>query len=443
MAVTEAPIVILGGGPAGSAVAIGLRRLGYDVTLITEPRAFGAVEGVSERVLEGLKYAGFEQALATIPEPSSRLVTWNGSTNQANTERLIDRKQFDLALEYDLLSHGVRLVRGRVSGARHGTNRFDVSVTYPGGIRHSVMANFLVEARGRAAPLSGKARIRGPESVSLTQHWRSPEATPYSAVESFRDGWAWMAQRPGGKGYIQLTLDPANAGLPARSDLERWFVKRLKTLKHASRFIANITPASVVRGRASTQILCEKNAGNNWIRVGDAAMAVDPLSGNGIFQSLSSALQAPAVINTLIQHPERVASAKRFHERRIEGLFYRFARTGRDFYEMEHQWPESPFWLARRHWPDIAPLHQQVSPEKVHTALSPVIQDGLIRDERVVVTPDQPLGVWQLNGWELAPLLDAVRAHPGEPADKVLANKLNSEAGPVVAQWMRKQGWIQ
>lgn len=71
-------------------------------------------------------------------------------------------------------------------------------------------------------------------------------------------------------------------------------------------------------------------AGINWLRVGDAAMAVDLLSGNGIFQSLSSALQAPAVINTLLQRPERAELARRFQQQRAGLLCYRAELAGAD-----------------------------------------------------------------------------------------------------------------
>lgn len=92
------PIVILGAGPAGAAVALGLRRLGYPVTLVSDWRRFAALEGVSQRVLEALRGAGLESALAQALHPSQRQVAWNGEEHAQNVEYLLDRPAFDLSL---------------------------------------------------------------------------------------------------------------------------------------------------------------------------------------------------------------------------------------------------------------------------------------------------------------------------------------------------------
>ena len=192
-------------------------------------------------------------------------------------------------------------------------------------------------------------------------------------------------------------------------------------------------------------LLQEALVGDNWIRVGDAAMAVDPLSGNGIFQALSSALQAPAVIGTLLHAPASATLAQRFHRERIENLFYRFARIGRDFYLQESRWSDHPFWQARRYWPDAEPIHAGTSPGEVRVARRPVVLDGRIVEDEVVVTPDQPLGVWHLNGVKLAPLVRALGARPPQmSAEDALRVEFAGEAARAaqLAAWMRSQGWL-
>ncbi|GGO79360.1 hypothetical protein GCM10011348_13440 [Marinobacterium nitratireducens] len=437
-------ILVLGAGPAGGAVALGLRRIGYSVCVISEPRPFAAVEGISERVVDGLRGAGFDAALKSLPAPTPRSVHWSGESSAANTERLVIRSEFDRGVLIDLERNGVELVSGRVRGVTRGDDGYRVEVVADSGSR-TLQGIFLVEARGRAAPGSGLERLRGPETLSLLQYWAGPEMTPRTAVQSCADGWAWMAATADGRRYLQLTLDVASADLPPKDRLVEHCNSRIRPLEMAAPFIDGAEPTGELHARTSTPTLCREPVGADWIRVGDAAMAVDPLSGNGIFQSLSSAMQAPAVINTLLQQPQRAGLARAFHRARIEELFFRFARIGRDFYAQETLFAEEPFWRRRRDWPDQAPIHQAVKPRDVSIARRPVVENDLIREAEVVVTPDQPLGIWHLQGLPLAPLLRALRsARPGENPEHLLAAVLGEKKAlaPQLLMWIRHQGWI-
>lgn len=405
-------IIVLGAGPAGAAVALGLKDLGYEVTVIYEPRPFKSVEGVSSRVLDGFKFAGLQPVLQHIPPSSPRNATWNGVLSQANSEYLVDRQQVDQDLVQALSEAHIRLINARVTQVNTDLPHSKAIIT----LQHeeSIEADFVVEARGRSAPSAHLQRLRGPETLSLLQHWESDlsnvRCTPMSAAVSLPEGWAWMAKTETGQRYLQLTLEVKSTALPPKEQLADFCAMRFRSLPQAADFIAQAHPVGQPYGRTSTPILCRQNVGHNWLRVGDAAMAVDPLSGNGIFQAMSSALQAPAVINTLLQHPERVKLAQDFYQRRVEGLFYRFARIGRDFYRMETQWPEQAFWTNRQQWPDDAPMHQSQRFDQLQIKTLPVVNKGLIEAKEVVVSPDQPLGIWHLAGIELAPLLKQVQA---------------------------------
>ena len=94
---------------------------------------------------------------------------------------------------------------------------------------------------------------------------------------------------------MQLTVDVASSDLPSRQDLARFCREHLFRAGMAGALLDGSDPCDTVNARTSTPVLCRNAIGADWIRVGDAAMAVDPLSGNGIFQSLSSALVAPPV----------------------------------------------------------------------------------------------------------------------------------------------------
>lgn len=430
-------ILVLGAGPAGAAVALGLRRMGYAVTLVSEWRRFPALEGVSARVLEAVRGAGLQQALAEALLPSQRQVLWNGQQHAQNIEYLLDRPRFDRGLRQALLEAGVELLEGRVLGVRSLADGHRVQIEG----QAELATGFLVEARGRQAPAlskePGKGQ-RGPETVSLLNRWQGAPGLTASAVQSLADGWAWMARQADGQCYWQLTVDVASAELPGKARLLEYCRQRRQDSALAREFFATPVEEQLqLHARSSTAILCPQVCGDNWIRVGDAAMAVDPLSGNGIFQSLSSALQAPVVINTLLQRPERATLARQFHEQRVSQLFLRFARIGREFYADEQQWSDQPFWQARRQWPDHEPAHQPMDFSALRIARAPVLRDGLVDVADVVITPDQPLGIWHVQGVELAPLLHRLQHQsPGE----ALAG-LNEEQGRAVRGWLLAQGY--
>ncbi|MHC2148899.1 flavin-dependent monooxygenase QhpG [Pseudomonas sp. 210_17 TE3656] len=424
-------ILILGAGPAGAATAIGLRRLGYAVTVVSEWRRFAAVEGVSQRVLEGLRHAGLGSALHEVVTPATRQVRWNGQHLQLNQEYLLDRQAFDRALRDDLQRAGVSLVEGRV---REVLGEDGHQVRLDDG--QTLEAEFLVEARGRQAPLAAD-RLRGPETVSLLNLWQGEPGNPASAVESLDDGWAWMARLADGRCYWQITLNAE--GLPGKAALAEYCAERRRRSELvAEMFDAHALAPAIVHARSSTAILAGECAGEDWLRVGDAAMAVDPLSGNGIFQSLSSALQAPAVINTLLRCPQRAALARRFHQQRIEQLFLRFARIGRDFYAQEQARAAGLFWACRRQWPDAQPIHGASDWEAVRVERRPVLRDGLVDEADVVVTADQPLGVWHLQGIELAPVVRGVQ--DGLELAQVLSDR-STEQQRMVRRWLAEQGY--
>jgi len=426
-------IVILGAGPAGAAVALGLRRMGYAVTLVSEWRRFAALEGVSVRVLEALRGAGLQQALAQAALPSQRQVNWNGQQHAQNVEYLLDRPTFDRGLREDLRLAGVDLVEGRVLSVQTCATGHQIEIDG----HESLVADFLVEARGRQAPTLGKG-LRGPETVSLLNRWQGTPGSTASAVESLADGWAWMARRADGQCYWQWTVDVASAGLPGKAMLLDYCRQKRGESAVARVFFGGEPELDLqLHARSSTAILHPQVCGDNWIRVGDAAMAVDPLSGNGIFQSLSSALQAPTVINTLLCKPERAALARRFHQQRVEQLFLRFARIGRDFYADEQRWLDQPFWQARRLWPDAEIAHAEADFNALRIERAPVLRDGFVDEAEVVITVDQPLGIWHVQGVEVAPLVRRLRS---EPAEQVLAG-LTTEQGRMVRSWLLAQGF--
>jgi hypothetical protein len=278
--------------------------------------------------------------------------------------------------------------------------------------------------------------------VSLLQLRQGAPAAAASAVSSFADGWAWLASTAGGLRFVQLTVTADDTRLPKRGELERWFELQLAQLQATAGLDLAGEPLGGVIARGSTSVLQGELVTSSTLRVGDAAMAVDPLSGNGIFQSLSSALIAPAVINTLLRHPAERALAAQFYQDRVRDTFSRFARLGRDFYRLETRWPAAPFWLQRQAWPDQQPSHADTAPTLLGIESRPVVAADRICAREVAITSDQPLGVWHVGGVELAPLLRDL-PDPIEQRRLLLASRLATCCAGDSGKQATLQAWLR
>jgi hypothetical protein len=94
-------------------------------------------------------------------------------------------------------------------------------------------------------------------------------------------------------------------------------------------------------------------------------------------------------------------------------------------------------------WPDAVPAHVAV-PHIEGLALRPVIEEGFIREREVVLTNEQPLGVWRVEGAEIAPLL---RGLPEETAaraamleTRIAATALSPSQQGQLAAWFARHG---
>ncbi len=291
---------------------------------------------------------------------------------------------------------------------------------------------------GRGGALGGGA---APPTTALLHCRQGPPGAPAAGVVPFADGWAWMARLAGGRRYVQFAVSSAPGRLPNKAGLADRFEQLVSRVPEAGAWLEDAAPVAPVAARTAAPLLHPAPVAARLLRVGDAALAVDPLSGNGLFQALSTGLMAIAVVNTLLRRPADAALAAGFYRERVADSFWRFARIGRDFYRQEARWPAAAFWAERRAWPDDRPAHAVPAATPPRIAALPVVADGFVERREVVVTADHPFGIWQLDGIPLAPLIRRLQDEPADPQETMKARIARlSGAGPrqveTLAAWL-------
>ncbi|UCH73322.1 MAG: FAD-dependent monooxygenase [Rhodospirillales bacterium] len=430
-------VLIAGGGPAGAAVAVSLARLGHRPLLIAAPRRQPALEGFSDRTLRALETLGLEHARAAVGARVLRAAYWAGERNQVNEEYIVDREAFDTALLADVRAHDIEVLQDRVMRTTRSQERWDLRLSSYG----AMTTDLLVEARGRAAPAPPRTRRSGPATVSLARCWTGVDADPATSIAAMRDGWAWYAAPGGGAAILQFLVAATPGDLPKRAGLVEFFDQILSGCEIARHWIADGRSHGPVVVRRANPVCAQRPFDDGRIRVGDAALAPDPLSGHGVYVALGGAQAAAVAVNTLLRRPASAALARTFYEERCRLDFMRLARVGRAFYAREGRWRDSLFWQARRTWPDASPPHPPMDSHPPRIETRPVVEHGFITQHEVVVTPDHPRGVWVVDGVPLVPLLRALQEPEDPPDIEQLAAGLGRSAASVrIAQsWLKQR----
>jgi flavin-dependent dehydrogenase len=197
----KSEVVIVGGGLAGSAAAIGLARAGHEVVLLereARPQHKVCGEFLSQEALTYLRALGLDvEALGAVPIRAVRLAEGSEVNGVALPfgAMSVTRKRLDEALLRLAESCGAKVMRGcRVNGLERAGDGWDVELD--GGEAVSAQQAFLAAGKH---DLRGRARPKGKQSnlVAFKMYWRlaptqAQALAGYVELVLFRGGYAGL-----------------------------------------------------------------------------------------------------------------------------------------------------------------------------------------------------------------------------------------------------------
>jgi menaquinone-9 beta-reductase len=318
----SADVVIVGAGPAGTAAAITLARSGKNVIVIDRavfPRDKCCGDGLTTGCLRRLQTLGLDRSKVAswqdvddvyVGSTSGRIVHFPLPRNQGRFAAVARRKDLDHALVELARETGVTILEGHsLTDVTQNATGVTVTATGPAESTHHFTAPYVIGADGMWSPL--RKMLAGPVKGGPTDpylgEWhayRQYFSNVHTAAS--RDLWVWFEPdlNPGYVWCFPLPDGTVNFGF----GIERTAEMSTKTMKatwasllerpHIREVMGNVAiPEDVPK---AWPIPCNvENATLSKGRalfIGDAALAGDVLTGEGIGQALQTGMAAARAI---------------------------------------------------------------------------------------------------------------------------------------------------
>ncbi len=354
-------VLILGAGPAGCATALALLADGIRrVLLVDRPLAvpFPIGESATPDVGRLLARLGVENELCRLGHRAyyGNVSSWGEGppivdhflSRGWDHGWHLDREAFDGWLRAEATGRGARLLQpATLTSIVPYAQEWRVTVDGYG----DVLARVVVDAAGRRAPLASRLGAQRHRIDSLIALAVRSEVKPadrlagLSVVESFCDGWWYAAPLPSGGAIVMLTTDQDIAAARRFRNPEVFAQVWRQTNQLVQLVPPPCHPHAVTIYPAFSGFI-DRAAGRDWVAVGDALIALDPLTSSGIAGALSDALSAVPVILAGLDTGQ-VEDAGLTYSRSADATLKHYLRERHHRYSSEHRWPESAFWARR------------------------------------------------------------------------------------------------
>lgn len=347
MKAMQTDVCVIGGGPAGSVLAAQLSVLGNQVVLVE--RAEFPRRHLGESLTPGVRTllesigAGDVFGKAGASAVESVLVNWGDGLRERidpeNRGTFVDRGRFDALLLKHARAAGVQVLQPAVfRECSPLADSWRVTVDQGGETIH-VITRFLADASGRAFATRGRKRRTGARTTAFYAYWQGSDLPKLARIEADSDAWFWGVPIPDETYNTLVFVDPQTYAPDAIQEM----VARSGLLEGCH----DVHLVSPIQAADATPYIDEQSVTHNSIKVGDAALSIDPLSSSGVQKAIQTALSGAVVVNTLLRRQESASAAVEFYQSSLTDASERHCRWASEYYGAAGATRKAEFWRKR------------------------------------------------------------------------------------------------
>ena len=332
------PVFVLGGGPAGAAAARFLAQRGLETVLVERavlPRPHVG-ESISPGAIQILEQLGIGEIESLGLALDLARVRWETDAavlrRHSSPSLLVQRAEFDHHLVRAAERAGAEIRQGN---ARHADGHLTID-------NQPVTASFVIDARGRSALSTAEKRPLGPPLLAVVGYWECASLEHEVSLKAEPWGWVWSAPLQESRHVAAVFCDRLWPRQSGGASLRDFFLNALSMCSEHSKLI--VEPQAY----DASAFVARATGGRYWLRAGEAALAVDPISSQGVQLAVQSGLHAAIAAHTILRKPERADLARKFHlERIMESAEFHRQHTAETYASVKTQLHALPFWKAR------------------------------------------------------------------------------------------------
>jgi flavin-dependent dehydrogenase len=340
-------IVVIGGGPAGSAAAIVLAERGHRVVQLEKSRhpRFHIGESLLPANLplfERLGVAGDVRAIGMQKWGAEFVSPWHGGRGETFnfTEGWnkslpfayqVRRSEFDEILIRRSAQQGAQVREGcrarevefLPEGHPDGM-RVRVTAENDDGSSVSWLARYVIDASGRDTllgnQLRNKHRNSKHNSAALYGHFRDAQRYPDEkragniSIYWFEHGWLWFIPLSDGATSVGAVVWPYYMK-SRKAPVRNFFLDTIAMCPPLAARLAHAELVSDVEATGNYSYSCERSYGPGFVLAGDAFTFVDPMFSSGVLMAMVSGVAAAEALDTCLRQPEKSAAAMKEFDR--------------------------------------------------------------------------------------------------------------------------------